>query len=92
LIRLMYVGLATVMTFTPLAIVWASDRGPASQAGVARTYGRHYNDYHSHYYYYGGGHGGWLGNSYGWGQGSYGYDRTGGVGGWRSGGPGAGGK
>ena len=90
--RLMYVGLATVMTFTPLAIVWASDRGPASQTATTRTYGRHYNDYHSHYYYYGGGHGGWLGNSYGWGHNSYNYDRSGGVGGWRSGGPGAGGK
>lgn len=91
--RIFYAGLATVMTFTPMAIIWASDRGPASQrTQVAQTYGRHYHDYHSTYYYYGGGHGGWLGNSYGWGHRSYSYDRGGGAGAWRSGGPGAGGK
>lgn len=92
MVRLLYVGLATVMTFTPLAIVWASDRGPAATGGVQRTYGRHYRDYQGHYYYFGGGHGGWLGNSYGYGYRSYDYDRAGGVGSMRSGGPGAGGK
>ena len=38
------------------------------------------------------GFGRWLGNSYGYGHNSYAYDRGGGVGGYRSGGPGAGGK
>lgn len=92
MVRLVYVGLAVVMTFTPLAILWASDRGASTSGTVARTYGRHYHDYHSHYYYYGGGHGGWLGNSYGYGYRSYDWDRGGGAGGYRSGGPGAGGK
>lgn len=94
MVRLLYIGLATVMVFTPLAIVWASDKGPASTSGsgVSRSYGRHYHDYHSNYYFFGGGHGGWLGNSYGWGHRGYDYDRAGGSGSYRSGGPGGGGK
>ena len=92
--RILYIGFATVLTLAPMGIVYASDRGQGARqaATTQQTYGRHYNDYHSHYYYFGGGHGGWLGNSYGYGHRSYAYDRGGGVGGYRSGGPGAGGK
>ncbi|MEB3198532.1 MAG: hypothetical protein VKP62_15145 [Candidatus Sericytochromatia bacterium] len=90
--RIGYAGLITVMTFAPLAIVWASDRGPAAAGSPSAGYQRHYGGSRFNAYYFGGGHGGWFSNSYGWGRGDLGYDRDGGAGRYRSGGPGAGGK
>jgi hypothetical protein len=87
--RIAYAGLITMMTMTPLAIVWASDRGPASTRGVSRS--EHYHR-SSNFYYFGGGHGGWAGNSYGWGKGGSGWERGSGASRYRSGGPKAGGK
>lgn len=77
------------MTFTPLAIVWASDRGPAATRGIspAEQYQRS-----SNFYYFGGGRGGWLGNSYGWGKRDGGWSRSGSSGRYRSGGTKSGGK
>ena len=67
MLRLLYIGLASVMTFTPMGIVYATDRGQGA-ATATRAGHSHYSGYHSHYYYYGGGRGGWLGDSYGWGR------------------------
>ncbi|MEB3222398.1 MAG: hypothetical protein VKS61_10005 [Candidatus Sericytochromatia bacterium] len=89
--RIAYAAIASVMVFTPLAILWQADRtsGTSTQPGTAAH--SHYAHHH-HTYYYGGGHGGWFGNSYGWGSGDYYYDRSGGASARRGGGPGMGGK
>jgi hypothetical protein len=88
MIRLLYVGLAGLLTFVPLMVVWSSEGPATAGAGGAGSRTRYY---HSHTYYSSGGRGGWLGSSYGWGHGSY-DDDVGGSSSYRGGGPGGGGK
>jgi hypothetical protein len=90
--RLAYAAIASVMVFTPLAILWNADRTSGASARAGGGAPSHYAHHLYHTYYYGGGHGGWFGNSYGWGSRDYGYDRSGGASARRGGGPGMGGK
>lgn len=93
MVRLAYIGLSVLMAFVPLTFYWAMNR-PASQVASTSRYYRTHPHYGGTYVYYGGGHGGWLGNTYGWGRGGYDrdYDRLGGASAHRGGGPSAGGK
>jgi hypothetical protein len=84
--RLFYLVLAGALSFVPLMAVWAAERPPSASSTRTTGYG---HSGPSFIYFGGGGRGGWLTNSYGWGNGSIG---SGGSSSYRGGGPGGGGK
>jgi hypothetical protein len=85
-IRLFYIALAGVLTFTPLMFVWAAERPRPATTGVGSR-----STYYGAPVYYSG-RGGWLGNSYKWGNGGGSDASVGGSSSFRGGGPGGGGK
>jgi hypothetical protein len=87
-IRLFYVALAGLLTFTPLMFVWAAERPRPATTGV----GSRSTYYTGTHIYHSGGRGGWLGNSYNWGNGGGSNASVGGSSSYRGGGPGGGGK